>query len=274
MLGKKLFYFCLCLNGLFYFVLAFFFYGQQNKNHQEELETYHRNIAKIIDQEMTDRKEFYERWFNHLYLLPLKEKAQRELFFKSYDINYLGKIIGGQLLPLEPFKKAPPFSTADLKENARFLFYRDAASLYFTYTLSDPTRPETTPPHVVVQREDRAYFLRRAARTGVKIVIMEKEGEQKPETLFSNLKPEQTRQLEKDFTFNDLNERIYTLSQEPFFVIALPLHSVGQFYQVMILAFSMKAFFFTASFSMAVFLLACFCASSGLLYFGYLKSRS
>jgi hypothetical protein len=268
MIRKKLFYFTLALNGFFYFMIAVFFYVVQNQNNQDLTTAYYDKLALQIDQEMTGRQEFYQQWFAHLPDLP-KDKHSRALYFKNRDIEYLGKFVGETLEPIPPFTKPPPFPRDVLKSNSRYLFFRNDEHLFFTYTMTDQKQV----PHIVVQQEDRSYFLRRAGLTGSKIIVIENENGQKSQALFSNLKPEQTKSLEENFKFGDTMPRLYKLSNESFYVVSIPLYSSTKFKQTLALAFNMNAFFFTATFSMAVFLLACFCASIGLLYFGYLKSR-
>jgi hypothetical protein len=268
MLRKKLFYFALGLNAFFYFMIALFFYVVQNRNNQDFITGYYEKIAHLFDQEMMDRQEFYQRWFAHLPTLS-KDKTDRKSYFENYDISYLGKFRGETLEPVPPFVKPPPFPTDILKSNSRYLFFRNQEHLFFTYTMTD--KAQTL--HIVVQQEDRSYFLRRAAQTGAKIVVIENEQGQKNQALFSNLKTEQTKSLEENFNFDKSYPRMYHLGNETFYVISIPLYSSAKFKQTLAIAYNMSAFFFSATFSMAVFLLACFCTSTGLLYFGYLKSR-
>lgn len=275
---KKLFIFSQGLNLFFYLVLGVSIYWYQNRILNYELIQYYNSMTTVLHSEITEKKEFYHQWFKHLYDKELSSLAQRAAFFKTYNINYVGKWTGeGQLTSLLPETKKPPFPELILQNNTNYLFHRDRNGFYFTYLMNDKSpaeaKTEKAKLHVVVQSEDSLYLIKRAALAGAQVMILEKEDGLAATSLFSNLKEAQTKEFVKKYPLLEEFPQITTLENQTFLFVPQIMYNNGVFKQVIIYAYSIKNFLFTASLGMAILLLALFCGSSYFLYYGYVKSR-
>lgn len=269
MAKKNLFTALVLLNSFFYLGIAGALYWHQHRSLEQSVLAFYEKQAAFIRAELSDRKEFYQRWISHIHELP-NDPQQRALFLKLSSVQYLGQWQGDGLVDLSAANSKPPFPLDVLRNNSNYLFHRDSGHLYFTYNFQDP---KTKGLYTVTVSDVHVSLTRRLQQAGAAILILEKTPNAPPLALFSSLQPSQTEEISKKFPINEHRPRSVRANDEKFYILPLDLVDHPELQQTLLVAFNRSEFFFTLSLGMAVLLLTLFCVNSGLLFYGYLKTH-
>ena len=271
MFKKRMFLFSLALNVFFYLGTATALYWHQSLSIKNDVFNFYKKQTGLLEQELFQRKAFYKEWLAHNKELP-KNSKDLDLFMKMNRIRYLGYFENDKLFPLSANKEKPTFPHAFLQIGSGTLFHRDKQKLYFTYTY---TPPNSQRRYVITHPEPTTYFINRLQQVGAYLMVLEKVGQDPITTLYSNMKPAITEKLAKTYPLIDTGrpEPEVTLAQEDFYILPIVLFKSKDVQQALLVVFNRSEFYFTQSVTVAISLLALFCASSTLLFYGYLRSK-